>query len=110
MSQGKSAAGLAAADDMDLGQEGVGTNSAADAIPMVRASALVPFIDFLKRIGAPIERRLTEVMLPSDLMSAPESLISLNQRLSFLERTAHAEGIENLGVLVGRETHLAQLG
>jgi AraC-like DNA-binding protein len=93
-----------------LPKEGMGASTGAAAIPMVRASALTPFIEFLERIGAPIEPRLAEVKLPSHVFSEPESLIPLNQRLLFLERVAHVEGMENLGVLVGRETHLEQLG
>ena len=79
-------------------------------IPLVRTSALIPFVWFLERIGAPLERRRAETMLPNDVLSEPESLIPLNKGLLFLERNARAEGLQNLGILTGRQTHFAQLG
>lgn len=79
-------------------------------IPLVRTSSLLPFVGFLERIGAPVERRMAEVRLPYHALSDPESLVPLNQALLFIDGTARHEGLRDLGVLVGRNTHLPELG
>jgi len=81
-----------------------------DPIPLVRASALLPFVSFLSQMGAPIESRLEAVMVPWRALEEPESLIPLNQGLLFLDRAAVAEGLEDLGVLAAKKIHFAQLG
>lgn len=91
-------------------KESIAANRTDGSIPLVRTSALLPFVEFLERIGAPVERRMAEVRLPYNALSEPESLIPLNQGLLFLDRIARSEGLKDLGVLVGRQTHLPQLG
>lgn len=88
----------------------IGADRAEESIPLVRTSALLPFVEFLERIGAPVERRMAEVRLPYHALSEPESLIPLNQGLLFLDGIARSEGLKDLGVLVGRQTHVPQLG
>jgi AraC-like DNA-binding protein len=90
--------------------EGVGVDRTEDSIPLVRTSALLPFVGFFERIGAPIERRMAEVRLPYHALTEPESLIPLNQGLLFLDGIARSEGLNDLGVLVGRQTHVPELG
>lgn len=77
-------------------------------IPMVRATALAPFVDFLERAGSPVERLLADVGLsaPAD----PERLLPLHQCLAFLDHSARKEGAPDLGLLVGLETPFAALG
>lgn len=53
---------------------------------------------------------MAEVKLPYHSLSEPESLVPLNQALLFLDGIARSEGLRNLGVVVGRETHLPDLG
>lgn len=81
-----------------------------DAVPLVRASAFQPFVQFLEQLGAPVERRLGEVFLPRDTISRPEALIPLDQGFQFLHRNASAEGIPALGLLVGARTRISDLG
>ena len=90
--------------------ETAGTIRADDPIPLVRASSLLPFVGFLERLGAPVERQMAKVRLPYHTLSDPESLIPLNQGLLFIDGMARNEGLRELGVLVGRETHLPELG
>src|SRR5262245_42137822 len=90
--------------------ENDGIGRTEDSIPLVRTSALLPFVGFLERIGAPVERRMAEVTLPDQALSDPESLIPLNQGLLFLDGIARSEGLKDLGVVVGRETHVPELG
>ncbi|WP_119271945.1 helix-turn-helix domain-containing protein [Taklimakanibacter deserti] len=95
---------------MASSSESAEADRAGDSIPLVRTSSLLPFIGFCERIGAPVERRMAEVRLPYQTLSDPESLIPLNQGLLFIDRIARTEGLRDLGVLVGRETHLPELG
>lgn len=95
---------------MALASEVADSDRTEDSIPFVRASSLLPFIAFCERIGAPVERRMAEARLPSHALSDPESLIPLNQGLLFIDRMARSEGLRDLGALVGRETHVPELG
>ncbi|HEX5691252.1 MAG TPA: AraC family transcriptional regulator ligand-binding domain-containing protein, partial [Roseiflexaceae bacterium] len=79
-------------------------------IPLVRVSAFVPFLNVLGQIGTPIERRLDEFHIPSGLLNDPESLLPLAHLLSFLERHARAEGVEDLGLRAAAQSHIPELG
>ncbi len=90
--------------------ETTGIGKAEDSVPLVRTSAFLPFVAFLERIGAPVERRMAEIRLPYHVLSEPESLVPLNQALLLIDGVARNEGLKDLGVLVGRETHVPELG
>lgn len=80
------------------------------AIPLIRVSNLLPFIDFLNRLGSPVERWLEEVHLSPFALDNPELLLSRYLGLTFIQKAARHEGIEHLGLLVGQKTPLSQLG
>jgi len=80
------------------------------AIPLVRASAVLPFVKFLDQIGAPSERLLQQAKLPISVLNNAEALIPLYQSFVFAEQAARFEGIETLGILVGQQTSITQLG
>jgi len=50
------------------------------------------------------------VMIPSTSLHSAEALVPLDQALRFLEASAMADGIPDLGLQVGAETHLTNLG
>jgi AraC-like DNA-binding protein len=79
-------------------------------IPLIRVNTLLPFVTFLNRIGSPTEKLLEEVKLPLFAIEHPESLIPRHQAFSFIQKAAHKEGIDNLGLLVGQGTSIANLG
>ncbi|HEY9616845.1 MAG TPA: helix-turn-helix domain-containing protein [Microcoleaceae cyanobacterium] len=81
-----------------------------NTIPLVRASVILPFVNFLNQIGAPTERLLQTAHIPICILDNPESLAPLNQAFAFAELAARSQGIENLGLLVGQRTYLSQLG
>lgn len=95
---------------MDSSRECAGHDRTGDSIPLVRMSSLLPFIGFCEKVGAPVERRMIEARLPHHALSDPESLIPLNQGLLFIDGIARAEGLRELGILVGRDTHVPELG
>jgi len=67
------------------------------AIPLSRASQLLPFLGFLDGIGAPTESALERNKLPANLSQNPEMLISTRAMTHFVGETARCEGIEGLG-------------
>jgi AraC-like DNA-binding protein len=81
-----------------------------NAIPLIRVSAFLPFIKFLDQIGSPTERLLQQAKVPIFALEDPEALIPLYQSCVFVEQAARLEGIENLGILVGQKTQIADLG
>ncbi len=70
----------------------------------------MPFLNVLGQIGAPIERRLDESHIPSDLLHDPERLLPLTHLLAFLTRNARSEGIEDLGLRAAAQSRVAGLG
>lgn len=80
------------------------------AIPLVRASAVLPFVRFLNHIGSPTQRLLEKAKLPVFALDNPETLIPLYQTFVFVEQAAQIEQIEMLGILVGHQTQVSDLG
>lgn len=80
------------------------------AIPLVRASALLRFTDFLDQIGAPTERWLEQSNLSGALLITPERLLPTVQTAAFVERAARADGLDTLGIVVGQQTQVLHLG
>jgi len=81
-----------------------------DPIPLVRVSAFVPFLNAFRQIGTPVERRLEQARVPVDFLNDPESLLPLTHLLSFLDRNAQAEGIQDLGLRAASQLHVSGLG
>jgi AraC-like DNA-binding protein len=70
----------------------------------------LPFITFLDRMGSPIERWLEVVKLSPFALEDPESLIPRHLAFEFAQRAAQTEGLENLGLLIGQDCSIANLG
>jgi len=79
-------------------------------IPLVRASVVFPFVQFLNQIGAPTGKLLSQVKLPITTLENPEVLIPAYQANDFLEQAARREGIETLGIIVGQQTFAETFG
>lgn len=76
------------------------------AIVLARVGALAPFISFLDAIGAPCERLLETERLAPDLMDDPNALFPLRQGLRFIDAAARSQGINDLGLIVGRRSSI----
>ena len=74
------------------------------AIVLARVGAMAPFVTFLDEIGAPCERLLETERLSPDLLTDPGALFPLRQGLRFIDAAARSQGIEDLGLIVGRRT------
>lgn len=81
----------------------------AGAIPLARTGVLLPFVQFLDDIGAPVERLMERARLSPQLLGRPEALFPLHQGLMLTASAADSQGIENLGFLVGQRTGIADL-
>ncbi len=79
-------------------------------IPLVRANAIVPFVEFLETAGAPAERLLEGAAISPGVLENPQQLLPLILCLSFLELIARTEKLADLGLLVGMRTRFDQLG
>jgi AraC-like DNA-binding protein len=84
--------------------------TAGTAIPFVRANTFAPFIEFLREVGCPVERRLGEARMPQAMLDNPEALVPLTSGYRFLELVARREGIEDVGVIVGQRLSAFDLG
>lgn len=80
------------------------------AIPLVRASSVLPFVRFLDRIGAPTQRLLQKAKLPSIVLDDPEALVPLYSSFAFGELAAQTEGLEHLAILISQQAQTAEFG
>lgn len=81
-----------------------------NAIPLVRANAILPGVKFLNQIGSPTERLLKQSGLSGEVLDNPEALIPLYCVFTLFEKAARSEGIENLGVLMSQQGQIADFG
>lgn len=79
-------------------------------VPFTRACSLLPFVSLLEETGAPSERLLARAHIPTGALENPETLVPLHFVHRFLELAASSEGIEDLGVLAGKQASAFELG
>ena len=77
-------------------------NPEADCpIALVRSEYLFPYIQLLREVGTPIDRELRRARLPTLIEELPDSYIGTDLAFRFIEKCAHAEGIDNIGFEAG---------
>ena len=76
-----------------------------EPIPIFRAAHLLPYLELLDGIGAPVERGLRHARLPIMLADQPEARLPLLPTLDFLTEMAHREGLDDLALRA--TTHFA---
>lgn len=79
-------------------------------LPLVRVGAFLPFVSFLREIGAPVDHWLGAAKLPVHSLDDAEALIPLLHTCRFLEDAARREDIPMLGFQVGQRTPVERLG
>jgi hypothetical protein len=79
-------------------------------IPLIRASQLKPFNDYLNRIGAPVERLMKQAGLPTAVVDEPDALISYHSLGHFMEAAALSEGIDDFGLRVAQASSVYDIG
>jgi AraC-like DNA-binding protein len=68
-------------------------------IATCRSAYLIPFLEILRDIGAPVERELERGRLPAEVEESTEDLVSNTLAMAFLARNERREGIDDLGWL-----------
>ena len=68
------------------------------AIPSYRAAHLGPYLDFLRELGAPVERGLRSAGLPTTFTDSPDILLPQLPTISFFDRISASEGIDDLAL------------
>ena len=79
-------------------------------IPLVRVSAILPLVAFLKEIGAPVQSLMTSAKMSIAVCENPEALIPLHLALFLFEQAARSQGIAHLGLLIGQRARFENLG
>ena len=75
-------------------------------VPLIRASALAPFIPFLEEVGVAIDSLLPNIGLPATGLSQPEALVPMHQVGALLHTVARRQGLTHLGYIVGERTSI----
>ncbi len=81
-----------------------------NAIPLVRANAILPLIKFLDQSGYSSERFLRQAKLPIAALENSETLIPLYNAFTFSELAAQRTGLELFGVLSAQKVQTDDFG
>lgn len=76
-------------------------------IQTYRVAHLLPFLDVLEEIGAPLEQGLRQFKLPTLLHEQPDALLPVGPTLGFLSTMARKEGIVEMGLCAVKRVALA---
>jgi AraC-like DNA-binding protein len=79
-------------------------------IALGRVAHLLAFTDFLREIGAPVQRELDRAGLPTLLAKKPDASFPLPPGLGFLRSIERAEGIDDLGFQASKNETFDVLG
>ena len=79
------------------------------SIHVTRRAHLNGYLEFLERIGAPVERGLEAAKLPVERTSS-DALVTVHSLFSFVHSMSRREGIDNLGVEVGLSVQERAIG
>lgn len=77
------------------------TRTADSPIVLVRAEYFLLYVDWLRKLGAPVDRELRKARLPTLIEELPEEYISLDLAYRFLGNSTRAEGIDDIGFEAG---------
>ncbi len=81
-----------------------------DTVSLSRATTLVPFLNLLDELGAPVDRALEQGHLPLHLREMPGCFIATKLNWDFVGRMARQEDIDDLGLRVGYQAGVSLLG
>jgi len=79
------------------------------SIPSFRATHLLPYAQFLRRVGTPVERLLSRARLPSMFEEHLDAYLPLQPALRFLAMAGHLEGIDELGLATTKDVRITDL-
>src|SRR5207244_6521172 len=79
-------------------------------VGLTRAGIISPIVAVLDRVGAPVGKLLARANIPAWARTYAEMLIPTSSAARLLAEGARTQGIENLGLLAGREARIESLG
>src|SRR5947208_13404685 len=79
-------------------------------VGLTRAGIISPIVAVLDRVGAPVGKLLARANIPAWARTYAEMLIPISSAARLLAEGARTQGIENLGLLAGREARIESLG
>src|SRR5438034_11771114 len=79
-------------------------------VGLTRAGIISPIVAVLDRVGAPVGKLLARANIPAWARTYAEMLIPTSSAARLLAQGARTQGIENLGLLAGREARIESLG
>jgi len=68
------------------------------AVPVFRGAHLVPYLETLRQIGAPVQGLLRDAKLPSTAGEYPEMVLPMFPTFRFLRKAATTQGIDDLSL------------
>ena len=71
------------------------------SIPLVRAKHVITYIDWLRKLGTPVDRELRRARLPVLIDEMPEQFICHDLAYRFLDNCVRREGIDDIGFEAG---------
>ncbi len=83
--------------------------AARQIIRFSRVAVVQPFVAYLESISVPTEKYLLQVGLNPALLEDPDTPIPTSLVFEFFNTACQAEGIEDIGLLVGRVTSLQMM-
>ena len=82
----------------------------SNSIPVTRVAFLLRYAGLIEHIGAPVESLLKSAGIPNELLDHPAAAVSLLRAYKFGELACEATGTEHLGLYIGMNTSLEELG
>ena len=80
------------------------------SIPLTRMAFLLRYAVFIERLGAPAGTLFTKSSIPDELLAHPEAAVGLKNAYHFGELACKAADSEHLGLFIGMQTSLRDLG
>jgi len=79
------------------------------SIPLTRCQFLIPYVDFLEKVGAPTEALFEKFKLPTVLYEKVNDYIPILNSINFVESAACKQGIVDFGYLISSSIRFAHL-
>ena len=87
-----------------------GTKMIDRTIPVTRVAFILHYAALAESLGAPVERLLAESGISEELLDYPAAAVCLKSAYKFGELACEATGTEHLGLYVGMQSRLRDLG
>jgi len=86
------------------------SRATSQTIHFTHAGLMWPVVAYLENSGAPCDKYLWEAKIPPELIAEQTNAIPRSLIFRFVNAACYGEGIEDIGLLVGQETSLQNMG